>query len=185
MAIAILAVICGAETWVDMEDFGVARYDWLKRFLELPNGIPSHDTFNRVFSLIDPKVFETRFVAWVEAVSGKLNGQVVIDGKMIKGSGNRRAKKEPLWIVSIDAMGCQKEITKKIQDAGGEYVLAVKGNLHDEISNYFEQAEAVTFEYVTHDFHRSIEESRCRVEERLLYVTDDIDWLPMRDARLS
>jgi len=88
-------------------------------------------------------------------------------------------------IVSIDAMGCQKEITKKIQDAGGEYVLAVKGNLHDEISNYFEQAEAVTFEYVTHDFHRSIEESRCRVEERLLYVTDDIDWLPMRDARLS
>jgi len=184
MAIAILAVICGAETWVDMEDFGVARYDWLKRFLELPNGIPSHDTFNRVFSLIDPKVFETRFVAWVEAVSGKLNGQVVIDGKMIKGSGNRRAKKEPLWIVSIDAMGCQKEIAKQICDEGGDYVLALKGNQgnqHAEITNYFQQAEAINFEYVEHDFHKSYEENRGRKEERFLYVAGDIEWLPMRE----
>jgi len=224
MAIAILAVICGAETWVDMEDFGVARYDWLKRFLELPNGIPSHDSFNRVFSLIDPKEFETRFVEWVEAVSGKLNGQVVIDGKMIKGSGNRRTKKEPLWIVSawsadldlvlvhtqvseksneitaipeilkmlsvkgcivsIDAMGCQKEIAKQICDEGGDYVLALKGNqgnLHAEISNYFQQAEAINFEYVEHDFHKSYEENRGRKEERLLYVTGDIEWLPMRE----
>lgn len=51
IAIAILSVICGAESWVDMEEFGEARYEWLKSFLELPNGIPSHDTFNRVFSI--------------------------------------------------------------------------------------------------------------------------------------
>lgn len=224
MAIAILSVICGAETWVDMEDFGLARYDWLKGFLELPNGIPSHDTFNRVFSLIDPIEFETRFVEWVEAISGRLNGQVVIDGKMIKGSGNRRSKKEPLWIVSawsadldlvlahtqvseksneitaipeilkmlsvkgcivsIDAMGCQKKIAKQICDEGGDYVLALKGNqgsLHAEITNYFQQAEAINFEYVEHDFHKSYEENRGRKEERLLYVTSDIDWLPMRE----
>jgi predicted transposase YbfD/YdcC len=224
MAIAILAVICGAETWVDIQDFGVARHDWLKKFLDLSNGIPSHDTFNRVFSLLDPKEFEKRFVEWVEAISGKLSGQVVIDGKMIKGSGNRRNKKEPLWVVSawsaeldlvlahtqvseksneitaipellemlsiegcvvsLDAMGCQKEIAKKICDEGGDYVLALKGNqgnLHAEIINYFEQAKAQNFEYVEHDFHKSYEENRGRKEERLLYVTGDIEWLPKKD----
>lgn len=224
IAIAILAVVCGAETWVDIEDFGVARYEWLKRFLELPNGVPSHDTFNRVFSLINPAEFERRYVEWVRSVSGKLNGQVVIDGKMVKGSGNRRAQKEPLWIVSawaadldlvlahtqvseksneitaipkilqmlaldgcivsIDAMGCQKDIAQKIREAGGDYILAVKGNqgnLHAEISNYFEQAEAINFSCVEHDFHRSIEENRGRHEERLLYVTGDIDWLPQKE----
>lgn len=224
MAIAILAVICGAETWIDIEDFGHARCDWLKSFLDLPNGIPSHDTFNRVFSLIDPKELDSRFVEWVEAISGKINGQVVIDGKMIKGSGNRRNKKNPLWIVSawaadldlvlahtqvseksneitaipkilemlsvkgcivsIDAMGCQREVARQIRQEGGDYVLALKGNqgsLQSEISNYFEQAEAINFEYVEHDFHKSYEENRGRKEERLLYVTSDINWLPMKD----
>ena len=150
MAIAILSVICGAETWIDIEEFGLARHEWLSNFLELPNGIPSHDTFNRVFSLIDPKEFEKRFTSWVRGISGKLKGQIAIDGKVIRGSGNRKNQKEPLWIVSawaadldlvlahtqvseksneitavpeileildlegcivsLDAMGCQKEI---------------------------------------------------------------------------
>lgn len=100
LTISILAVVCGAESWIDMEEFGVARYEWLKQFLELPNGIPSHDTFNRVFSLIDPKEFERRFAHWVQVVSGKLKGQIAIDGKMIKGSGNHQKGQEPLWIVS-------------------------------------------------------------------------------------
>ena len=224
VAIAILAVICGAETWVDIEDFGMARYEWLKNFLDLPNGIPSHDTFNRVFSLINPKVFEEKFCDWIQAISGKLNGQIVIDGKMVKGSGNRKKKKEPLWIVSawaadldlvlaqtqvseksneitaipdilemlsitgciisIDAMGCQKNIAKGIKDRGGDYVLALKGNqgnLHSEIINYFDQAEAVNFEYIENDFHRSVEENRGRKEERLLFVTEEIEWLPMKE----
>ena len=224
IAIAILAVICGAESWVDIEEFGEARYEWLKGFLELPNGIPSHDTFNRVFSLINPKEFEKRFVDWVAMISGKLQGQIVIDGKVLEGSGNRRKKKEPLWIVSawaadldlvlahtqveeksneitaipkildilsvegcvisIDAMGCQKTIAQQIKDQEADYVLAVKGNqsnLHAEIVNFFEQAEEIDFEYVEHDFHKSYEENRGRKEERILYVTDDIDWLPMKD----
>ena len=63
IAIAILAVICGAESWVEIEEFGEARCVWLETFLELPNGIPSHDTFNRVFSLVDPEEFEKRFVS--------------------------------------------------------------------------------------------------------------------------
>lgn len=223
LTIAILSVICGAETWVDMEEFGVARSDWLEQFLDLPNGIPSHDTFNRVFSLIDPKEFEKRFVQWVEGISGKLKGQIVIDGKMVAGSGNRLKCQDPLWIVSawasdldlvlahtqvetksneitaipnllevlhvqgciisIDAMGCQKEISKKVIAKGADYVLAVKGNqrkLHDEICNFFDQAKLIDFEYVEHDKHKSYEENRGRIEERLLYVTDEIDWLPMK-----
>ena len=221
---AILSVICGAESWVDVEDFGEARYSWLKDFLELPNGVPSHDTFNRVFSLISPEEFEKRFVEWVSLVSGKINGHIAIDGKVLRGSGNRRKNKEPLcivsaWaaeldlvlahtqvskksneitaipklldmlsikgcIVSIDAMGCQKEIASQINEQEGDYVLAVKGNqggLHAEMINFFEQAEAIDFEYVKHDRHKSYEENRGRKEERILYVTDDIDWLPMKD----
>lgn len=224
MAISILAVVCGAETWIDIQDFGIARYEWLKQFLDLPHGIPSHDTFNRVFSLIDPVEFEKRFSDWVSGISGKLNGQIAIDGKMLKGSGNRRKQKDPLWIVSawateldlvlahtqvseksneitaipdilevlsikgcivsIDAMGCQKEIATKIRSKSADYVLALKGNqgnLHAEVVNYFNQAKAIDFEYIEHDFHRSFEENRGRKEERLLYVTEDIDWLPMRE----
>ncbi len=224
IAIAILAVICGAESWVDIEEFGESRYEWLKNFLELSNGIPSHDTFNRVFSLIDPEKFEKLFVEWVEMVSGKLKGQIAIDGKVLEGSGNRRKKKEPLcivsaWsseldlvlahtqvskksneitaipkildilsiqgcIISIDAMGCQREIVKKICDNKADYVLAVKGNqgnLHAEIINFFDQAENIDFEYIEHDRHKSYEENRGRKEERLLYVTEDIDWLPMKE----
>jgi predicted transposase YbfD/YdcC len=225
LAIAILAVICGAESWVEIEEFGIAREEWLQQILELPNGIPSHDTFNRVFSLIDPEEFEKLFVEWVESISGKLCGQIAIDGKVVSGSENRNKKQELLWIVSawasdldlvlshtrvknksneitaipklletlhikgciisIDAMGCQKEIAQNLIEKQAEYVLAVKGNqgrLHDEMRNFFDQAESVDFEYVSHDRHKSYEENRGRQEERTLYVTEDIDWLPTKDA---
>lgn len=224
LAIAILAVICGAETWGEIEDFGIARYKWLQTYLELSNGIPSHDTFNRVFSIISPEEFEKRFVAWVEMVSGKLRGHIAIDGKVLKGTGSKRKGGDPLcivsaWasdldvvlahsqvsnksneitaipkvleqlsivgcIVSIDAMGCQKDIADKIKKAGGDYVLAVKGNqgnLHGEIVNFFSQAKSIDFDCLEYDRHKSYEENRGRKEERILYVTDKIDWLPMKN----
>jgi len=62
IVIAVCAAICGADTWVDVEVFGKAKYDWLKQFLELPHGIPSHDTFGRVFALLDAEQFQARFV---------------------------------------------------------------------------------------------------------------------------
>lgn len=64
MVIAVCAIIAGAESWQDMELYGQDKSDWLSRFLGLPNGIPSHDTFRRVFMLIDPETFEQRFTAW-------------------------------------------------------------------------------------------------------------------------
>jgi len=65
LTITICAVICGAETWVDIADFGKAKETWLRTFLELPNGIPSHDTFDRVFAALDTKAFEGCFQTWV------------------------------------------------------------------------------------------------------------------------
>src|SRR5262249_4904870 len=151
IVIAICAVLCGAEGWEDIEEFGVSKEAWLRQFLELPCGIPSHDTFRRVFSLLDAQAFEERFGAWVAGVFRVKGGQVVaIDGKTVRGSHDKRAGHEAIhlisaWasqsgvllaerkvdelsneitampellkslylegcIVSIDAMGCQKEI---------------------------------------------------------------------------
>lgn len=83
IAIAICAAICGAEGWVDIENFGNGKQAWLKTFLELPNGIPSHDTFGRVFSLIDPDEFQESFRSWVQSIHEFTQGQVLaFDGKL-------------------------------------------------------------------------------------------------------
>jgi hypothetical protein len=87
MGIAICAVICGAEGWVDIELFGKSKLPWLKTFLELPNGIPSHDTFGRVFSRIDVQQFQLAFYESVWAVNGIIQGQIInLDGKQLRGS---------------------------------------------------------------------------------------------------
>ena len=84
--ITLAAVICGSKSWYDIEEFGHVRHDWLKGFLELPEGIPSHDTFNRFFSAIDNRILEERFVRWVSSISEKRTGVVAIDGKCLKSS---------------------------------------------------------------------------------------------------
>ena len=98
--IAISSVLCGAETWNDMEDFGKAKLPWLKTFLKLPEGIPSHDTFNRVFSLLDPKKLGECFIKWTRAIFSATNGEVIsIDGKTICGSRDK-GKKSIVHMVS-------------------------------------------------------------------------------------
>ncbi len=88
--VAICAVIAGADTWVDIEDFGKEKQSWFNTFLELPNGIPSHDTFGRVFSLIDPKQFQSSFSAWVQSVTILTKGSVIaIDGKTNRRTGGK------------------------------------------------------------------------------------------------
>lgn len=87
ISIAIAATLCGCSGYDEIEDFGLVRYDWLKTFLELQNGIPSHDTFNRVFSKMDPIKFEECFRNWVNSISGPHKGQLLcIDGKTIRGA---------------------------------------------------------------------------------------------------
>jgi predicted transposase YbfD/YdcC len=101
ITIAILATICGAEHFTEMETFGEAKHEWLKTFLALKNGIPSHDTFARVFARLKPSAFQERFIRWVQAVRTKTDGEVVgIDGKTARRSHNKGAGIGPLHLVS-------------------------------------------------------------------------------------
>jgi len=108
IVIAICAVICGADTWVDIELFGRSKLKWLKKFLELPNGIPSHDTFGRVFGLLDPVEFQTSFLHWVQAVTHITHGQVIgVDGKQLRRSHDKRLGKAAIYMVSAWASEAQ------------------------------------------------------------------------------
>jgi predicted transposase YbfD/YdcC len=99
--IAICAVICGADGWSDVELFGRNKKEWLKTFLELPKGIPSHDTFGRVFAKIKPDEFQKRFIEWVQAIEKLTSGQVIaVDGKQLRGSHDQEAGKEAIYMVS-------------------------------------------------------------------------------------
>src|SRR5881227_1861063 len=101
LTIALCAVICGADDWVEVETFGRAKVEWLRTFLELPNGIPSHDTFGRVFARLDPDAFQACFRAWVADVVAQSAGQIVgIDGKVLRGSADRPAGKGAIDMVS-------------------------------------------------------------------------------------
>ncbi len=101
LVIAICAVICGADTWEDVEAFGKAKQTWFAGFLELPNGIPSHDTFNRVFNRLNPEQFQRCFLQWVGAVSDLIEGQVIaIDGKLLRRSHDKGIGKAAIDMVS-------------------------------------------------------------------------------------
>jgi hypothetical protein len=101
LLIAILAVICGADGWSDVELFGKTKKAWLKTFLELPKGIPSHDTFGRVFAKIKPEEFQKRFIEWVRAVEELTAGQVIaVDGKKLRRSHDHSAGKAAIYMVS-------------------------------------------------------------------------------------
>jgi predicted transposase YbfD/YdcC len=108
LVIAICAVICGADSWSDIELYGKNKQAWLKKFLELPNGIPSHDTFGRVFARIAPEEFRGCFMEWVQAISQLTQGQVIaIDGKKLRGSGDRVNGCEAISLVSAWASANQ------------------------------------------------------------------------------
>lgn len=101
LIIAILAVICGADGWSDVELFGKNKKTWLKTFLKLPKGIPSHDTFGRVFAKIKPEAFQKRFMEWVQAVEKLTVGQVIaVDGKKLRRSYNQETGKAAIYMVS-------------------------------------------------------------------------------------
>jgi predicted transposase YbfD/YdcC len=214
LAIAICAVISGADGWVDIADYGVAKYDWLKTFLRLPNGIPAHDTFRRVFCLLDPHAFLECFQRWIDALSAGLGlKRVAIDGKTLRRSFDRATGKGALHLVSawageqhlvlgqvavdgksneitaipkllelldisgavvtIDAMGCQKEIAAKIREGGGDYVLAVKDNqphLLEDIQLCFAEALEGAFRGARRSEHQEVYRGHGRVETHHVYT---------------
>lgn len=119
ITITLCAVISGAETWDDIELFGNCKYDWFKSFLELPNGIPSHDTFNRLFARLDPQQLEKCFVDWVKSISNLLPGeQIAIDGKTLRNSSVDDSQQKAIVMVSAWAREsglvlAQKKVAKK------------------------------------------------------------------------
>lgn len=120
IAISVCAVISGCDAWDEIEDYGKAKYDWLKTFLSLPNGIPSHDTFNRVFSILCPESFERCFGEWVASLSCLIDGEVVaIDGKTIRGA--KVNGTSPIHMVS--AWACERNLVlgqSKVEEKSNE-----------------------------------------------------------------
>jgi predicted transposase YbfD/YdcC len=228
VGIAICAVISGAESWTAVEAYGHAKRDWLARFFGLPNGIPSHDTFRRVFCLLDPEAFQRSFAGWIAALAACGVGSrrtIPIDGKTARRSGRRGRGLAPLHLVSawaganhvslgqvavddksneitaiprllelldlsgalvtIDAMGCQKEIAAQIITGGGDYILAVKENqphLHEDIDACFTAALETDFAGLEYSVARTEETNRGREEVRECHVIARPTEL--RDARL-
>lgn len=100
IVIAICGVICGADTWTQIEEFGKARHEWLKSFLRLPHGIPSHDTFGRLFALLDARVFQRCFQSWIQSIFQLTQGEVIaIDGKTLRRSFDKANHKSPLHMI--------------------------------------------------------------------------------------
>lgn len=122
VTIAILGVICGADTWVDIERYGQAKVDWLGEFLDLRQGIPSHDTFGRVFRWLDEDAFQSRFVTWTARICGATGGQVVaVDGKKLRRSGDSRHQKDGIWMVNAWAVDNRMVLgQKKVADKSNE-----------------------------------------------------------------
>lgn len=122
LTIAICAMICGADNWVAMEQYGNSKQEWLKQFLELPNGIPSHDTIARVFGRIDPSEFEQCFCNWVKEVAQLIPGEVIsIDGKTLKHSGSKGIGKKAIHLVNAWANEQRLVLgQKKVNDKSNE-----------------------------------------------------------------
>lgn len=220
LLIALLSIICGAEEFTEMEEYGKSQKAFLDTFLKLPNEIPSHDTFGRVFQGLNPEAFRKCFVNWVQSLC-ELCGEIVnIDGKALRHSYDTATDKDMIYMVSawanqnnlvlgqvkvdeksneitaipklldlldlsgsvvtIDAMGTQKEIAAKIIDAEADYLLALKGNqgnLKEEVVEAFEKfggkSKANKDQEISLD-HGRIEERNCYVLPADEYVRADI-----------
>ena len=126
VTLALCAVVCGANDWVAVETFGHAKEAWLRTFLPLPGGIPSHDTFGRVFARLDPTEFQRCFVAWVQAVVGELPAQVVaVDGKSSRRSGDRSRGRHPLHLISAWATASGLVLGQEATDAKSNEITAL------------------------------------------------------------
>ena len=126
LTIAILAVICGADGWVGIETYGKAKYDWLKTVLALPQGIPSHDTFGRVFARLDPKQLQRSFLRWVRSVSRLTEGEVIaIDGKTARRSYDQGTSKGAIHMVSAWASQNRLVLAQRKVDEKSNEITAI------------------------------------------------------------
>lgn len=223
LVIALCGMLSAADDWISIAQYGETKRGWFAQFLSLPNGIPSHDTFNRVFSRIDPEQFMNCFLGWVNSLRPVLGKEVVaIDGKTLRRSHSHSDNKTAIHMVSawatesrlvlgqiktaeksneitaipellqslalkgclitIDAMGCQKDIAKTIVDKEADYLLAVKDNqpkLKQAIEDTLAHRLPKLYENPLIDFYESEEKNRNRKEIRRCWVTQSLSKLTM------
>jgi predicted transposase YbfD/YdcC len=212
IGLTICAMICGCDNVTEIHEYGVKKYDFLSSFLDMENGVPSHDTIGRVFSLLDPEKFCACFATWTKSLADAVVGRVIaIDGKTLRRAHEKDQK--PLHLVSafatenrlvlsqravdeksneitaipellkmldvkkaiitIDAMGCQKEIAAQIKDQGGDFVFSLKDNqptLHGEVQDMFLEGLESEFAGMKHQECETLEKGHGRQERRTYHM---------------
>jgi predicted transposase YbfD/YdcC len=223
LLLCLLAVLAGAETFVDIALFGEKKLHLLRRLLPYVHGTPPHDRLGEIFAALDAEAFQRCFVSWVSAIT-KIPAEVIaIDGKTSRRSYTKKGANDAIHIVSafaarqrlvlaqtkveeksteivaipkllamlslegaivtIDAIGCQKEIAKQIVDKGADYVLALKGNqgtLRADVELFAAEQKANGFKDTTVSRHETVDGDHGRVETRKYTVLHDISWLKER-----
>jgi len=221
IAIVFFATLANADEWVAIEIFAREHEEFLRKYLELPNGIPSHDTIQRVMAIVHPELLQKFKALWSEMLSSdegeKVKKILAIDGKSQRGNANINQTANHIvgmvdedgfslteklvdeksneitaipkllddfniagHIVTIDAMGCQKEITRKIRKKKADYVIALKGNqpiLYEDVRLYFADPDFL----INSAYHKTTEKARSSIEVREYWQTGDIVWLSQKN----
>ena len=223
IVMALVAILCGSDGWDDVADFCEAREEWFKRFLSLPRGVPSHDTFGRVFARLDPLQLEGMLRRWMDALKVSSGGKLIaVDGKSLRRSfqhawdasgtmahvvsafaGENRIVLAQLGVldkgneitaipkllamidlkgstVTIDAIGCQREIARQITDAKGHYVLQVKDNqptLHRKVAALLDEASLERMNGWAGSTSEDVDGGHGRLETRRVWLTTEVQHL--------
>ena len=223
LLLCLLAVLGGAETFVDIARFGEKKIGLLRRFRPFRDGTPSHDHLGDIFATLDAEEFQRRFVAWVAALTGAPKDVIAIDGKTLRRSYQKKGGKAPIHMVSafaarqrlvlgqvkvadksneivaipalldmmaiegaivtIDAMGCQRNIAEKILDKKADYVLALKGNqstLREDVEVFAAEQKANGFKDTKVSRHQTVDGDHGRIETRTYTAIHDVAWLVER-----
>jgi predicted transposase YbfD/YdcC len=223
LVLALLAVLAGAETFVDIARFGAKKLALLRRFRPFRDGTPSHDHLGDIFAAVDAEAFQRCFVAWVAALVGTPAEVIAIDGKTSRRSGQKTSGKAPIHMVSafaarqrlvlgqvkvaeksneivaipklldlmaiegavvtIDAIGCQRDIAQTILDQKADYVLALKGNqgtLREDVERFVAEQTSHGFKHAASSQDETVDGDHGRIETRNTTVLHDVSWLQER-----
>lgn len=225
LILSLSGFLCGAESWVEVADYARTKQEWFETFLDLPSGIPSHDTFDRIFRLLDPDQLMSALQHWLDDMAADIRGlkkeQIAIDGKTLRGSMDRVSGQAPwmmvsAWavehglvlgqvaasgdtgelnaipplldllslkgsIVTLDALGCQKEIAAKIREKQGDYVMSLKQNhptLEQAVRERFQEGLLKDFHGMKHERYDDNELEHGRLTRRCCDVLYEVDDLP-------
>jgi predicted transposase YbfD/YdcC len=220
LLLCLLAVLAGAESFVEIARFGEKKIELLRRFLPFKDGTPSHDQLGDIFATLDATIFQRCFVAWVASITGVSTDVIAIDGKTSRRSANKRKGKAAVHMVSafaarqrlvlgqvkvadksneiiaipalldmlaiegavvtIDAVGCQRDISQKIIDKKADYILALKGNqgtLREDVEVFAVEQKANGFKDTKISKHQTVDADHGRIETRNYTVIHDVAWL--------